>query len=138
MIDEHSAPTASWLDALGTTVSVACAIQCTVFPFIIGVLPLLGLGFLAGDGIEKVFLATSAVLAVSSFTWGFRHHRQLYIFLFLFSGFGLVYFGRAWVNDTVELPFVVSGAMLIAGGHLLNRRLCQACAECDKALGKEA
>ncbi|HEY7166149.1 MAG TPA: MerC domain-containing protein, partial [Candidatus Binatia bacterium] len=55
MTAEHSSlPTASWLDALGTTVSVACAIQCTVFPFIIGVLPLLGLGFLAGDGIEKV------------------------------------------------------------------------------------
>jgi hypothetical protein len=47
MIDEHSAPTASWLDALGTTVSVACAIQCAVFPFIIGVLPLVAGLFVA-------------------------------------------------------------------------------------------
>ena len=36
-----------WIDSLGTTtVSIACAIQCSVFPLLIGVLPLLGLGFL--------------------------------------------------------------------------------------------
>ena len=131
MIDEHSTPTASWLDALGTTVSVACAIQCTVFPFIIGFLPLLGLGFLAGDGIEKVFLATSAVLAVSTFTWGFRYHRQLYIFLFLISGFALIFFGRFWVHEKFEILFVVSGALVLASGHLLNRRLCRLCADCE-------
>jgi len=39
----------AWLDSLGTTVSIACAIQCSLFPLLIGVLPLLGLGFLLGD-----------------------------------------------------------------------------------------
>jgi MerC mercury resistance protein len=131
MIDEHSAPTASWLDALGTTVSVACAIQCTLFPLVISVLPLLGLGFLAGDGVEKVFLGTSAVLGLSSFSWGFRYHRQLYIFLFLISGLALIFFGRVWVQESFEILFVVSGAFVLASGHLLNRRLCRLCADCE-------
>ena len=46
----------TWMDSLGTTVSIACAIQCTLFPLLISVIPLLGLGFLAGDGVEKVFI----------------------------------------------------------------------------------
>ena len=66
----------SWVDSLGTTISIACAIQCSVFPLLIGVLPLFGLGFLLGDGIEKIFVTTSILIAVSSFSWGFRYHRR--------------------------------------------------------------
>ena len=47
----------SWVDSLGTTVSIACAIQCLVFPLLISVLPLLGLGFLLGDSVEKRYLS---------------------------------------------------------------------------------
>jgi len=121
----------AWVDSFGTTVSIACAIQCTFFPLILTVLPLLGLGFLAGDGVEKVFLGTSAVLGLSSFSWGFRYHRQLYIFLFLISGFVLIFFGRVWVQEKFEILFVVSGALVLASGHLLNRRLCRLCADCE-------
>ena len=41
----------TWMDSLGTTVSVACAIQCTLFPLLIGVIPLVESGFLTGEGI---------------------------------------------------------------------------------------
>jgi hypothetical protein len=131
-MNEKNPPLAahSWLDAFGTSVSIACAIQCTVFPLMIGVLPLLGLGFLAGDGMEKGFLGTSVVLAVSSFSWGFRYHRQFYIFLFLISGLALIFFGRVWVQESSEILFVVSGALVLAIGHLLNRRLCRLCTDC--------
>jgi MerC mercury resistance protein len=94
----------------------------------VSVLPLLGLGFLAGDGVEKIFLGTSVILGVGSFTRGFRYHRQLYIFLFLISGLALIFFGRVWVQESLEILFVVSGALIPAGGHLLNRRLCRLCA----------
>jgi MerC mercury resistance protein len=121
----------SWVDSFGTAVSIACAIQCTLFPLVISVLPLLGLGFLAGDGIEKGFLGTSVVLAVGSFTWGVRYHQQFYIFLFLISGLFLIFFGRVWVQEKFEILFVVSGALVLASGHLLNRRLCRLCADCE-------
>jgi hypothetical protein len=117
----------SWVDSLGASVSIACAIQCTLFPLLISVLPLVGLGFLAGDGVEKVFLATSIILAVGSFSWGFRHHKNLYIFLFLIGGLLLIFTGRAWVDENSEISFVVSGALVLAAGHFLNRRLCQLC-----------
>ena len=102
-----------------------------LFPLLISVLPLLGLGFLTGDGIEKVFIATSIILAAGSFSCGFRHHRRLYIFLFLVSGLALIFTGRIWVADGFEIPFVVSGTLVLAAGHLLNRGLCQLCVDCE-------
>jgi len=120
----------SWFDTFGTTVSIACAIQCSIFPLLVGVLPLIGLGFLLSDGIERFFLATSAVLAIGGFTWGYRYHRRFYVFLFLVSAAALVIAGRLWVSDRYEIPLVVSGALVLAVGHFLNRRLCRLCATC--------
>ena len=121
----------SWVDSLGTTVSIACAIQCSVFPLLIGVLPLFGLGFLLGDGVEKIFVTTSILIAVSSFSWGFRYHRRFYVFIFLISALALIAAGRLWVDEPYEIPIVISGTLLLASGHLLNRRLCRLCADCS-------
>jgi hypothetical protein len=71
-----------WLASVGTTVSIACAIQCTFFPLLIGILPLLGLSFLVGDDIEKVFLVTFITLALASFYFGARYHKtSLHLFV---------------------------------------------------------
>jgi hypothetical protein len=118
------------MDSLGTTVSIACAIQCSVFPLLVGVLPLLGLGFLLGDGVEKIFVATSVTLAVSSFSWGFRYHRRFHIFIFLVSALALISVGRYWVDERYETPVVISGTLFLAAGHFLNRRLCNLCKAC--------
>ncbi len=120
----------SWVDSLGTTVSIACAIQCSVFPLLIGMLPLFGLGFLLGDGVEKIFVMTSILIAVSSFSWGFRYHRRFYVFIFLASALALIAAGRLWVDEPYEIPIVISGTLLLASAHLLNRRLCRLCKEC--------
>ena len=122
----------TWLDSLGVTISIACAIQCTIFPLLIGTLPLLGLSFLIDDGIEKIFLLTSISLAFGGFCWGFQYHKQFYIFLFLIAGLALILTGRVWVEGTLELPFVVFGTLLLASGHILNRRLCRLCHRCEK------
>jgi hypothetical protein len=121
----------SWVDSLGASVSIACAIQCTLVPLLIGVLPLVGLGFLAGDSVEKIFLWTSIILALVSFSWGFRHHKKLYVFLFLVGGLLLIFTGRIWVDESSEISLVVSGTLILAAGHLLNRRLCQLCVVCE-------
>jgi hypothetical protein len=126
----------SWLDSLGTTVSITCAIQCVLFPLLINFLPLLGLSFLAGDGVEKLFIVTSIALAIASFYSGARYHKKLHIFLFLIGGVALIFTGRAWVDVNFEVPFVVSGTSVLAVGHLLNRRLCRLCGACAEHQAK--
>lgn len=56
----------SWMDSLATTVSIACAIQCTLFPPLIGIIPLVELGFLE-RAFDEAFIVTSIVLAAGSF-----------------------------------------------------------------------
>ena len=133
--NDYAVAPRSWIDSLGATVSIACAIQCSVFPLLVGVLPLLGLGFLLGDGIEKIFVTTSMVIAVSSFTWGFRYHRRFHIFVFLVSSLALIIAGRFWVDERYETPIVISGTLVLAAGHFLNRRLCNLCKECAHEQG---
>ncbi len=121
----------SWPDSMGATVSYACAIQCSVFPLLIGVLPPLGLGFLPDPQIESIFLVAAVVLGISSFAAGFRAHRRLYIFLFLAGALVLIYGGRKSVDESLELPMVVFASLVLATGHFVNRRLCHHCTECD-------
>jgi hypothetical protein len=119
-----------WLDSLGMTVSFACAIQCTLFPLLTGVVPLLGLGFLVGAEIERILLIISVVLAMGGFCFGFRYHKRYYIFMFLIAGLALIFTGCISVDGNLELPFVVSGTLLLASGHIWNRRLCLLCRGC--------
>jgi hypothetical protein len=95
------------------------------------VLPVLGLGFLLGDGVEKIFVATSVIFAVSSFTWGHRYHRHYYVLLFLAAALALTGTGRFWVDERYETPIVISETLVLAAGHFLNRRLCRLCEECS-------
>jgi len=99
-------------------------------PLLVGVLPLLGLGFFVGDGIEKIFVTTSIIIAVSSFSWGFRYHRRFHIFVFLVSAVALISIGWLGIDELYETPIVISGTLVLAAGHFLNRRLCRLCKEC--------
>lgn len=119
------------LDSMGAAVSIACAIQCSLFPLLFGVLPVLGLGFLLKPEIEGLFIVAAVLLGVSSFTMGFRSHRRLYIFIFLIGAFALLFAGRQLADERLELPLVVSGSLVLATGHFVNRRLCDLCATCD-------
>ena len=127
----------SWIDSFGATVSIACAIQCSIFPLLIGVLPLVGLGFLLNDHVETIFLVIAIVVGIGSFAQGFRAHRRMYVLLFLAGAMTLIFIGRQSVDQEFELPLVVSGSLVLATGHFVNRRLCRLCAECNSKRSAE-
>lgn len=135
----HAVVRHPWVDSLGTMIAVACAIQCAALPVLISLLPFqslvtllsfMGPWLLLSGGLEKFLLVTAGALAVGSFSWGFRSHRRFYIFLFLVAAAGLVLIGRVWANNWHQIPFVVAGSLVLAVGHVLNRRLCRLCAAC--------
>lgn len=114
------------LDRTGVFVSTACAVHCALMPLLAGMLPLIGLDDRLPEAVEPVALVASVALAAVSLTGGCLHSRQWQPWLYLGAGVGAIAFGRFAVEDVawLETVSVVTGALLLATAHLVNRRLC--------------
>jgi hypothetical protein len=128
-----------WLDGLGATVSIACAVQCAALPILVTVLPFSVLADVLpfippvlrpGNGFDRMALAVSVALAVVSFSSGFLRHRRVHVFAFLLVALFTIGAGWLWVPGRYQLFFVVAGALVLAAGHILNRRLSRRCRFC--------
>jgi hypothetical protein len=64
------------LDNIGFSLSTLCAIHCLIFPFLLILLPLVGMAFFLNATAEKVFVVGSVLLAALSLYYGFRHHKS--------------------------------------------------------------
>jgi hypothetical protein len=121
------------VDAVGTIASLTCAIHCALMPVIATSLPLIGLGFLADEGMEVALSLLSSVLAVAGFGLGFRRHRSLRPLVFLPAGIILFVLGRVAEGSgwgRACLPCLVGGGLLLAVAQIQNRRLCLSCPAC--------
>lgn len=122
-----------WLDAAGVTASWACAVHCLALPFLIGLLPLVGLSFLLEETTERVFVGISVALAALSLLPAyFREHGKLRSIFLAVAGIGLIALTHFLFEDNLIFKFVflLAGAGLISAAHVINRRLCRACAVC--------
>lgn len=122
------------LDRVGATASSACAVHCMITPFVLGLLPVLGIGFLAAPWFENTAVLGAISLAVVSLLHGYLHHRQFHALWLLIAGAALLLSGRFVVGGAqqlVETPLVVMGGLALAGAHLINRRLCKTCERCE-------
>jgi MerC mercury resistance protein len=125
------------LDLVGTYVSLMCALHCLTVPLLVTVLPLAGAGVFLGGSLEVLFLAASVALATGSLCWGFRRHRRWQMFIVLGVALMMIAVGRFLARESFELVFVVMGAAVLAGGHLLNRYLCLTCRVCEDEDARE-
>jgi hypothetical protein len=104
-------------------------------PFLVAFLPVLGLSFLAHDYVEWIFVGVSTTIGVASLLLGYRVHGQRRALASLAAGIALVVAGRiaesrgglAW-----GVPCLVVGALIIAGSHILNAKLCRTCVRCQE------
>ena len=122
------------LDRAGATASFLCAIHCALMPLVVTLLPLLGLSFLASEPVEWGLLAASATLGSSSLCLGFRKHRKRRVFMVLAIALAILVAGRVFHEHRVGLwgpILMVIGGLTMMSAHLLNHRLCHACAHCE-------
>jgi len=63
-------------DRIGATASFLCAIHCALLPFVLALLPFLGLEFLADHRFERGFVLFACALALVALVRGFRRHQQ--------------------------------------------------------------
>lgn len=125
-----------YLDAIGTLTATACAVHCLLTPLVIGLLPLLGIGFLAADWFEDIAVISAISLGVISMIHGYHHHRRFRVVGILVAGVILLATGR-WIaadmSQVAETSLVVAGGLAVASAHWVNRRLCQTCTACHHA-----
>jgi len=104
-----------------------CAVHCALLPFVIAMLPALGLGVLASSGLEYGYVAFASLLALASLWQGYRRHRVYRALAFLVPGLIAVWAGilvPAVHEDVVYHAVVMTfGGTLIAVAHLVNLRL---------------
>lgn len=116
----------SRIDRFGAFASFLCAVHCALLPLVFGVLPALGLAFLADHAFERAFVGFAIVLASISLLFGLRKHGSYRAFWFLLPGIGLLILGML-IGDTHANRWhalVVSiGGTLIALSHVVNMRL---------------
>jgi len=123
------------LDKTGAAVSWICALHCLTIPFIISFLPLLGISFLAREGVEYVFIAASIVIAsVSLLPAYFRQHGKIRTLLLFTTGIVFIIFSDILFEENLlgKIVFVIVGALCITSAHFINRRLCADCRNCDE------
>ncbi len=122
------------LDRAGATASFLCAIHCALMPFIITMLPLLGLSFLASEPVEWTLILSSATLGTLSLCAGFREHKSRRVFGVLGMALALLVAGRIFHEHHVGYwgpVFMVLGGFSMMGAHLLNHSLCRSCRKCS-------
>ena len=112
-----------YVDQLGATLSMACALHCALQPLLLAALPLVGLGFLLNETLETVFLVISLTMAVWAFLSGYAHHRRPGVFMFWGLAALLIGASRLPQLEHQEVLLAVSGALALMSGHLLNQYL---------------
>lgn len=113
------------VDRVGASASLLCAIHCAALPFVLVLLPFVGLGFLANDTFERAFVVVASVLALFALTRGFRHHQQP--LPLVMGGFGIALLALG-VSSVMAHPAAVHsvvvslGGLLLASAHVVNLR----------------
>jgi hypothetical protein len=117
----------AWPDSFGSLGALACAIHCAAMPLLLGLLPVLGLGFLASAGFERSFLVFATVLGLGSLWTGYRRHRVALAFALLVPGL-LAICAAVWIpaiheSAAAHAIMMTAGGLLIAVAHRTNLSL---------------
>lgn len=146
------------LDRVGMIASTACAIHCAAVPMLLGVLPVIGLGFLAKEWFEWMMVGIAAVVGLTAMWRGHKKHHHHRPVCFFISGLvillvALIFWQcncslpKRWVFDTQTKQMVLIqigsvspwrailmalGGLCVAASHFMNARLCKSCEPCHQ------
>lgn len=132
-------------DLLGTAGSGLCIAHCIAMPFIVGYLPLLGMGFLAKETTHQTLVFVMLIIAATAFIPGYRIHRKRHVLAWMATGLGSLFFAAFGADEVLggrwETAFTLLGGACLVLAHLKNRtfcRLCSVCCQSRDVCGQEA
>ncbi|MEO8209027.1 MAG: MerC domain-containing protein [bacterium] len=135
------------LDSIGFVASTLCAIHCAAMPFILIFLSLYGFQFISNPIVEYIFIGSSVIIGIFTFSHGYiNHHKRIYPFLIFALGLLIIILGHRFFHNhshlettgNIELNQIDSiyffiaplGAILIGLSHFINRKLSKTSKKC--------
>ncbi len=119
------------LDNLGIVASVICLIHCMAMPFILALLPFMGLSFLDSEEAHWVLAFFIIGFALVAIFPAYLKHKRPGILSAMIVGMLLVVFGAFFAEHTLghayEMPLLVVGNLILVATHWRNRSLIKCC-----------
>jgi type III secretory pathway component EscS len=119
------------LDNLGIVASVICLIHCMAMPFILALLPFMGLSFLDTEEAHWVLAFFIIGFALVAIFPAYLKHKRPGILSAMIVGMLLVVFGAFFAEHTLghayEMPLLVVGNLILVATHWRNRSLIKCC-----------
>ena len=128
MTDSVQTSTSRWwhvADRVGATASFLCAIHCAALPFVLALLPFVGLEFLADHRFERGFVFFACSLALFAMIRGYRRHQGALPLMLATPGLALLLFGVTYAESysiILHSVLVTCGGLLVASAHFVNLR----------------
>jgi hypothetical protein len=128
MDSEQANKTRWWriADRVGAMASFLCAIHCALLPFVLVLLPFVGLEFLADQRFERGFVLFACTLALFALVRGFRRHQEPLPLLLAVPGLVLLLLGVTTYAENYSIilhsVLVTCGGLLLASAHFVNLR----------------
>lgn len=122
------------LDNLGIAASVICLIHCMAMPFVVALLPFLGLSFLESHESHLWLGAIIIGLALVSIIPGYLKHKRKRILSGMIVGIALVLAGSYLshifhILHEHELWILIAGNLILVTTHLFNKKVYSCCDE---------
>jgi hypothetical protein len=112
-------------DRIGATASFLCATHCALLPFVLVLLPVVGLEFLADQRFERGFVLFACALALVALIRGFRRHQRPLPLVLAIPGLLLLLLGVTYAeaySAVLHSVLVTCGGLLLASAHFVNLR----------------
>jgi len=124
-------PDHPWLDRVGITASVACAIHCLIAPFLLLLLPTLGTVW-AAPWVHWVLAVLVLPLAMLVVYRGYRRHRKRWVLAAALCGAALVTAGLVapHINDRPLVQAPAPAFLVSMGGSTSTSPMTEAHASC--------
>jgi drug/metabolite transporter (DMT)-like permease len=115
------------LDRMGAFASGACAIHCLLSGLALGVLSVVGLGFLASGTSEIIFITVTLTVGSSAVYFGFRKHRSWAPAALYAVGLSALVSSHLVLRHDSLLGTVVSvlAGLCFVSFHLVNQSCCR-------------
>jgi hypothetical protein len=125
----HAHGASARFDRLGAALGFLCAVHCVAVPLLMGVLPSLGLEFLADGAVDAVIVVVATLFAGVASVLGFRQHGERRVVAGFAGAVALLVAAQFFGEENLAGRAVsIAGGLTLAVTHLVNMRLGRRCA----------